>query len=350
MNRMLLIVLAPLVTAAPAMAQTMDHSKMPGMKMPMPAAKAPAKRAARPAAKAPPNARAPARAPEKPQPRPQPALPAAAQADPHAGHDMAAAPGEAPAAADAPEPAIPKAPPPPPPQDHAADRYFDPSAMARSRAVLSQEHGGSAVSKVMADIAEYQAGTGGGGYRWGGQAWVGGDINRFVVKSEGEGSRRGGLEGAEVQALYSRAIGPYFDLQAGVRQDFKPRSRTYAAVGVEGLAPFWLDVEGALFLSTKGEILGRVEGSYDLRLTQRLILQPRAEINLAAQDTPQMGTGSGVTDAELGLRLRYEVRREAAPYIGVSYDRKFGGTADYARAHGEDTEATTFVIGIRAWF
>ncbi len=247
------------------------------------------------------------------------------------------------------EPDIPDTPPPPPPNDHAADQYYDPAAMAAARATLRQEHGGATYSKVMANLAEYQARPG-GGYRWDGQARFGGDIDGFVVKSEGEGSGRGGVDAAEVQGLYAHAIGPYFDLQAGVRQDIEPRARTYATVGMEGLLPYWFDVGAAAFLSTKGELLGRVEGTYDLRLTQRLILQPRAELNLSAQDSPQTRTGSGLSNAELGLRLRYEIKREFAPYIGVSYDQKVGKTANYARALGEGPAVTSFVVGVRAWF
>uniref|UniRef100_UPI00258902F2 copper resistance protein B n=1 Tax=Pseudomonas sp. TaxID=306 RepID=UPI00258902F2 len=115
-------------------------------------------------------------------------------------------------------------------------------------------------------------------------------------------------EEGEVQALYSRAVGPYFNLQAGVRQDFRRGpDRTYATVGFEGLAPYWFDVEGALFLSDRGDVLGRLEGYYDQRMTQRLVLQPRVELNLSAQDVPSSNIGSGVTDAEAGLRLRYEI-------------------------------------------
>jgi copper resistance protein B len=273
-----------------------------------------------------------------------PVAPSAAPTMP--GMDMsksAAAPTE-------PETAIPPTPPPPARADHAADRYFDPARMAAARAVLREEHGGAVSSKVMANILDYQAGPGGGGYRWDGQAMFGGDINRLVLKSEGEGSSRAGLDTAEAQALYSRAIGRYFDLQAGLRQDFSPHARTYLALGTEGLAPYWFDVAGALFLSSQGEVLGRVEGTYDVRLTQRLVLQPRIELNLAAQDTAETRTGSGLSKAELGLRLRYEIRHEFAPYIGVSYDRRFGKTADYARLAGEDPESTSFVVGLRAWF
>ncbi len=238
---------------------------------------------------------------------------------------------------------------PPVPTDYAADGVFDPAAMARARAQLRMEHGGSLISKVMLSLGELQVRDGENGYRWEGEAWVGGDLNRFVAKTEGEGADE--LEAAEVQALYSRAVSPYFDLQAGLRQDFQSGpKRTYATVGFEGVAPYWFETSGALFLSSKGELLGRLEGTYDLRLTQRWILQPRVEANLSGRDIPELALGSGVANIELGLRLRYEIKREFAPYVGVSFDRKFGGTADYARAAGKDVEATSFVIGLRAWF
>ncbi|MDB5446689.1 MAG: copper resistance precursor [Phenylobacterium sp.] len=339
MSRIALIALLPVLWSAPAAAQPMDPN-MPGMSMP----------AAKPAA--------------KPKARKHPAKPPAA--NPHAEHDMSAMPGmnmppPAPSAAPAgqgmagmampeqPEAPIPQAPPPPAPRDHAADRDYDPASMAASRRVLRMEHGGGTAYQVMANIAEYQAGSG-GGYRWEGQAWYGGAINRFVATSEGEGTRRDGLDSAELQVLYSRAVSPYVDLQAGVRQDFAPRARTYLTLGAQSLLPYWFDVQGAVFLSDKGEVLARLEGYYDLRLTQRLVLQPRAEINLAAQNSRQTATGSGLSDAALDLRLRYEIRHEFAPYIGVSYQRRFGKTADYARLAGENPESKNFVVGLRAWF
>ncbi|MBI3437873.1 MAG: copper resistance protein B [Proteobacteria bacterium] len=236
------------------------------------------------------------------------------------------------------------------PTDHAADRYFDPAIMAHARDELRHEHGGTLISKVMLNLGEYQFRNGEDGYRWEGEAWIGGDIDRFVLKSEGEGSRSS-VDAAEVQALYSRAIGPYFNLQAGVRHDFDPgRQRTYAALGVEGVAPYWFDVNAALFVSDHGDVLGRLEGTYDLRLTQKLILQPRVEANLSANDAPEIGAGRGLSGLETGLRLRYEIRREFAPYVGVSFDRKFNAAADFARARGEDPSQTSFVVGIRAWF
>jgi copper resistance protein B len=248
-----------------------------------------------------------------------------------------------------PEPDIPQGPPPPAPADHAADQYYDPASKAAARQALRMEHGGGTAAQFMADIAEFQAGSG-GGYRWEGQAWYGGDLNRLVVKSEGQGTGRDGLENAELQVLFARAVSPYVDVQAGVRQDVSPGARTYLTVGTQALLPYWFDVEGAVFLSTQGEVLGRITGYYDLRLTQRLILQPRAEFNLAAQDTPQTRTGSGLADAALDLRLRYEIRRDFAPYVGVSYQRRFGKTANYARLADENPESTSLVLGLRAWF
>jgi len=241
-------------------------------------------------------------------------------------------------------------PPPPAPTDHPADAIFGEAAMRPSRDQLQVEHGGSSTWMVLIDQAEWSARDGEDGFAWSGEAWFGGDDSRLVVKSEGEGSD-GDLEAAEVQLLYSRAISPYFDLQAGLRQDLQDGpKRSYAAVGFEGLAPYWFETEGAVFLSNKGEAFARVEGSYDLRLTQRLILQPRAEMNFSVQDVPELELGSGVTDLELGLRLRYQVTREFSPYVGVTLGRKFGGTADYAKAAGDDDSETSVVIGVRTWF
>jgi copper resistance protein B len=239
--------------------------------------------------------------------------------------------------------------PPDAPTDFAADAFFSKNDMDRARGVLRDEHGGALTSKVMANLFEYQSQNGKGGYRWEGEAWYGGDLNRFVLKTEGEGGAD--LTDAEIQGLYSRAVGPYTDLQIGVRHDFNPNpDRTYLAVGFESLLPYWFETQGALFFGERGQVLGRLEGTYDLLLTQRLALQPRAELNFAAKNDAATGVGSGLSDAEIGLRLRYEIRREFAPYVGVSWQRKFGDTADFARTNGERTESTSFVVGLRAWY
>jgi copper resistance protein B len=233
--------------------------------------------------------------------------------------------------------------------DHAADCFFDPKVMAHARAMMREEMGGTRFSKIMLNVAEYLPDSNGDGYRWAGQAWFGGDIHRLVLRSEGEG-RSDGLDSADVQALYSRAVSRYTDVQFGIRQDIQPHGRAYASIGAQLLVPYWIDVEGSLFLSTHGDLLARAEGSYDIRLLQRLVLQPRVELNLAAQDTAATRTGSGLSTAEAGLRLRYEIRRNFAPYAGVSWERRFGSTADYWKAAGESSHSTNFVAGLRAWF
>jgi copper resistance protein B len=250
-----------------------------------------------------------------------------------------------------PVPEIGNTPAPAPPEDHAADSLFDPAEMARAREMLRKENGGLISRSVMFNLAEYQARARSDGYRWEGAARIGGDINKLIIKTEGEGSFGGELDDAETQLLYSRAIAPYFDLQVGVRYDIKPNpSRTYAVVGIEGIAPFWFDVDAQLFLSNKGDVLARLEGYYDQRITQRLIAQPRAELNLAAQDVRENGIGSGFSDLELGLRVRYEIKPEFAPYIGVEWVRQFGDTARFARAAGEEASVTNFVAGLHFWF
>lgn len=240
---------------------------------------------------------------------------------------------------------------PAPPLDHYADRQFDKVEMDRARAAMMREQGGQPFYLVMLNLAELQVNQGELGYRWDGEAWFGGDINRLTIKSEGGGGFQKGFDDAEVQALYSRAIGPYFNLQAGIRQDLStPLHQTYATFGFEGLAPYWFEVSGGLFLSTRGNLLGRLEGYYDQNITQRLVLQPRVELNFAAQNTPEDALGAGLTNAELGLRLRYEITREFAPYVGISYDTKVGQTATYASQEGRASSALSFVMGLRVWF
>lgn len=270
---------------------------------------------------------------------------AQSQDDPHAGHDMSGGTdsGTPKAAGNEPAPAA--------PADNAADRLFSPAEMDAARDQLRREHGGSRVAMLLLNVAEYQVRSQRDGYRWDGEGWFGGDINRAVVKSEGEGAVGGDVDDAELQLVYSRAISPYFDLQGGVRYDFEPNpSRTYGTIGFEGLAPYWFEIEGALFLSERADLLARLEGYYDQPITQRLIVQPRAEFNFAAQDVRENEIGSGVSDVELGLRLRYEIRREFAPYLGVSWQRKVGDTARFARREGERVSSTSLVLGIRTWF
>ena len=206
-------------------------------------------------------------------------------------------------------------------------------------------------SLVVFDLLEVSTQNGKQNYRFEGEAFTGGNINRLGLKVEGEGGFRDRLEDLEVQALYSRAIAPYWNLQAGVRHDFRPTpTRTYLVAGVEGFAPYWFKVNAAGFVSSKGEVRARLEAYYDQRVTQALILQPRIEANLSFQDIRAVGVGSGLTDFEAGLRLRYEVKQEFAPYIGVEWRKKAGATARYTRLAGGDADAISFVAGVRVWF
>ena len=278
--------------------------------------------------------------------------------DPHAGHQMpSSAPTDAHQAHVGHEPGIPD-----PPVEgpsaaalsgpaHAADAVFGAPAMAPAREIARKEHGDIKSGMILIDQLEAVIGKGKDGYAWDAQGWYGGDIDRLWFKTEGEGSFGEKLESAEVQALWSRALDPWWNLQAGVRHDFRAGpDRTYAVLGIQGLAPYWFEVGGALFLSDKGDVTARVEAEYDQRLTQKLILQPAAELNFAAQDVPELGIGSGLSTAELGLRLRYQFVPEFAPYVGVKYERAFGDTADFRRAQGEKAGGWKFLIGIRSWF
>lgn len=268
----------------------------------------------------------------------------------HAGHQMPpAAPPTTGAAT--PDSAPPEPGPPPVPATAAADAVYGRATMDRARAILRREHGGARFSKVLFDLAEIEAGAGRDAYRWDAQAWFGGDIDKFVVKSEGQGDLGRTPDGAEVQVLYGHAIGPYFDLQAGFRYDLRPDpGRGYAVLGVEGLAPYWFEVEAHAFVSTQGEVFARLKVEHDVLLTQRLILQPRAEVDIALQDVPAIGAGRGVQDLELGLRLRYELAREVAPYIGLDHERLSGATRRFAHAAGNGASRTRMVFGVRAWF
>jgi copper resistance protein B len=407
----LLTILAATALSAPALAQHHGHHP-PGHTMPAPKAKpkpaakpaarkptakpkpaarktaAKPKAAARPAAKVKPKA-APKAAVRKaaPKPAPKPA------GDPHAGHDMPAVPAQQPdphaghtmpvdphaghnmpqsadphAGHNMPEAADPHAghdmgtaqPAPPvaaPPAAafvgpaHAADLVYAPAAMARARAGMREEHGSMETYKFLVDQLEAKIGRGRDGFAWDGQAWYGGDIDKLWVKSEGEGEFGRAPETAEVQALWSRAIDPWFDVQAGLRYDFRPDpERVYLVLGVQGLAPYWFEVDAAAFVSNKGDVSARVEAEYDLRLTQKLILQPRVEFDLALQDVPEIGVGSGLSTGEIGARLRYEIRPEFAPYVGIEYERAFGDTAAFRRSAGEERGGFSLLVGLRTWF
>jgi len=272
-----------------------------------------------------------------------------------AGHDMSgmAMPPDVPTSADNPG-RPPEAPAPAGAATgpaNAADLLFDPAEMAAARAQLRVEHGNVRTTAVIIDQLEATFAEGEEAYAWDAQGWTGGDINRFWWKSEGEGAFDGEVEEAEIQALYSRAFRPFFDFQTGLRQTYRPEGdRTDLVVGIQGLAPYWFEVDAAAFLSNKGELTARAEAEYDQRITNRWIVQPRAEVVLSAEDIPELRIGSGLSSLQIGARLRYEFRKEFAPYVGVEWTKSFGNTADFLEADGRSSEDTRLVVGIRAWF
>ena len=299
----------------------------------------------------------PAAQPPKEDPHAGHAMPAAPApappADPHAGHTLPAA-ADPHAAHGAPAPAPPVAPAPAAASAgpaHAADAVYGTEAMAAARKGMREEHGAIRTGKVLLDRLEYRGRSGRDGFAWDAQGWYGGDIHKLWLKSEGEGAFGGGLERGEVQALWSRAFDPWFDLQLGLRQDFgHGPDRSHLALGVQGLAPYWFEVDAAAFVSEKGDVSARFEAEYDLRITQRLILQPTAELEFSLGDVPELGIGSGLSSAEAGLRLRFELEPELAPYIGVEYERGFGDTARFRRGAGEEAGGWSVLAGLRAWF
>jgi copper resistance protein B len=200
------------------------------------------------------------------------------------------------------------------------------------------------------DELEWQDAKDGSALSWDFTGWIGGDIDRLWLRSEGERTN-GALEHAEVQALWGHSITPWWDLVGGIRQDFKPGpSQTWAAFGLQGLALYNFESEITGFVGDSGQTALRLKGEYDILITNRLILQPMAEVNFYGKNDAARGVGSGLASSEVGLRLRYEIRREFAPYIGVTWNRAYGNTADFARAEGSSRSETRFLVGVRMWF
>ena len=286
---------------------------------------------------------------------------AATQAQSHAGHESVQQVQQTPP---------PPSPPPPPPQEEhsghtPADRASAPPGgpppaglppitdedRAAAFPVLDGRHSvhdHAVHAFVLFDRLEWQTGDGVNGLGWDTSGWIGGDVNRFRFRTEGE-REDGDVRGA-VHALFGRAIAPWWDLVAGVRQDMGPGpARTWAAAGVQGLAPYWFEVEATAHLGESGRTYVRLETEYELLLTSRLVLQPRAELQIHGKADPERGIGAGLSSLDAGLRLRYEIRRELAPYVGVTWNRKFFGTADRAEATGAGGRATRLVLGLRFW-
>ena len=268
------------------------------------------------------------------------------QADQHAGMDHSAHAVPANTVPDEPG----DAPPPPVPFDFPAERFFPSDRMAASRAAMMKEMTFRTFA-LQVDKLEFRTGRAGDGFGWEGQAWYGGDIDRIVLASEGEGTFGERAERIELGAYWRHALDPWFNLQLGMRQDFQPDpQRTYALIGIEGLAPYWFELQGQLLVSNKGDIHARGKAGYTQRLTQSLVVEPEAEVDFAFQDVSVLKVGAGFERLELGARLRYECNRSLAPYVGVNWERKLGGTADLARIAGESVSGVSAVFGVRAMF
>jgi copper resistance protein B len=296
---------------------------------------------------------------QKPKPKPKPkATPT--PADPHASH--AAPPAAAPPIDAVDHSAVDHS-----TMDHSTMDHGSPAAPDQPRTpipLLTPEdrlaafpdvaghaaHDRGVHSYWLVDRLEASDGDHGATLEWKASAWIGGDINRLWLRTEGE-SAGGDVEHGDVEVLGGHAISPWWDLVAGLRHDFGDGpSRTFAAVGVTGLAPFKIEVEATAYLGTSGQTAARVEAGYDTLLTNRLILQWHAEANLYGEDDEARGIGAGLATLEGGLRLRYEIRRQVAPYVGLTWSRAFGDTADFRRELFEDVSDTRLVAGVRVWF
>ena len=213
---------------------------------------------------------------------------------------------------------------------------------------------------TLVDVLEYRPATGGSkstsDYRWDVEGWYGGDYNRLWFKSEGQKDTAFKADyDVDFQLLYGRFIQKYYDFQIGPRvetQTFRGRNvtRGLGVIGIQGLVPYNYEFESALFIDQNGAVSARLSFNKDMLLTQRLILQTRFETNAAVQRVEEFTTGSGLNNLELGFRLRYEIRREFAPYVGLSLDRSFGETATLVRQDGGTPSQIRFVAGVRMWF
>lgn len=202
---------------------------------------------------------------------------------------------------------------------------------------------------VLFDHLEWTPGAGGSG-RLENTTWLGGDINRLWLRTDGE-TEDGRIEHASVEGLWGHSFSRWWDVVAGVRQDFRPGDpQTWAAVGIQGLAPYWFEVELTGYVGGGGRTAARLEVEYDLLLTNRLVLQPLVELEMHGKGDPEREIAAGFSSLATGARLRYEIRREVAPYIGVTWDRKLFGTADLARRAGEKVGGARVAFGVRTWF
>jgi copper resistance protein B len=211
-------------------------------------------------------------------------------------------------------------------------------------------HDNGIQSHILFDRLEAWNADDGTGLEWEARSWIGTDLNRLWLRSEGE-RVDGRTESADLEVLYGHSVSPWWDVVTGIRHDFKPgASQDFAAIGVIGLAPYKFEVAATAYIGQAGQTSARFEVEYEGLLTNRLILQPLVEVNLYGKNDARRHIGAGLGTIELGLRLRYEFTRQFAPYIGIVREHAFGGTADLLRDDGEDTNDTRITAGVRIWF
>lgn len=232
-----------------------------------------------------------------------------------------------------------------------AEQIYDMEQMEEARQALQREHGSQQVFYLELERFETRLGGKQNELSWSGTVSWGGDLNKLWFKSEGVAPIDDtGEEHAELQILYSRAVSPFWDVQAGLGFGFGSTNYTDFVLSAHGLAPYWVEVDAAVFMGAGGDLRLKLEAEYELRLTQRLILQPRIETLMANRTSRKRETYSGLNDVHAGLRLRYELRREFAPYIGVEWKENFSAKKDTLSANGEKSREGVFLIGIRGWY
>lgn len=210
-------------------------------------------------------------------------------------------------------------------------------------------HGHAPVYLFALDRLEYRD-AGGDPLHWKMHGWIGGELSRLQLKSEGARSDAG-TDDAEIELSYSRAFSPYWDAGIGWRIDIEPGpQRNWLALGVHGVAPWFVDIDATVYLGNAGRSALRLEATHELLFTQRLILEPAFELDAYGRNDRASGNGAGIATISAGLRLRYEITRKLAPYAGIHWRKHYGNTADYARDAGEATEDTRAVIGLRIWY
>jgi copper resistance protein B len=211
-------------------------------------------------------------------------------------------------------------------------------------------HGTSLNFFVLFDQLEWHAGDTATGFDLDSRGWIGGDRDRLWFRAEGDDDG-GRLGEAQAHVLFGRQFARWWDLVAGVRQEFRPGpAQTWAAVGIQGLAPYWFEVEATAYVGGSGRTQARLAFEYELLLTNRVFLQPLLEMEFTGKSDPERRIGAGLSATDLGIRLRYEWRREIAPYVGLTWSRKWGGTADFAREDGDAPASARLATGLRLWF